>query len=85
VPSKRADYFYRTRVAVIRISVSPSTCQTDLRVPPTCPVNSYSNFVFCIVQIDDDLLYQDPSQPLLGSHRRAGLIPGRCQVVSECQ
>jgi len=48
-------------------------------------VDRHIDLVFGIVEIDDDFLYQNPSQPLFRSHGGAGRIPGRCQIVRECQ
>jgi len=72
-------------MTIVGVSASPGARQADLGVPPTRPVDRHSDFVFGIVQIDDDLLYQDPGQPLLGSHGGAGRIPCRSQIVCECQ
>jgi hypothetical protein len=72
-------------MSIIGISTSSGACHSDLSVPPARPVDRKSDFVLRIIQIYDDFLYQYPCQPLLGSHGSAGCVPGRRQIVCECQ
>jgi hypothetical protein len=85
VRSERSDHFYRTRMSIVGVSAGSGPRQADLGMPPSGPVDRHSDFVFVIVQIYDDFLYQNPGQPLLRSHGCAGRIPGRRQIVRECQ
>jgi hypothetical protein len=72
-------------MSIIGISTSPGAHDADLGVPPARPMDRHSDFVFSIIQIYDDFLYQYPGQPLLGSHGSAGRIPSRRKIVCECQ
>src|SRR2546422_3643342 len=44
--------------------------QPQLRMTATCPMNEQDNFAATFVDISDDLLNEDPNDPLLQPHVR---------------
>jgi hypothetical protein len=72
-------------MSIRRISARAGTGKAYFRVPSTLPVDCHGDFIRGFIQIYNNLLYQNPCQPLLCSHGSPGRIPDGCQIVCECQ
>ena len=80
-----ADDLDRTRVSIGGIAPCLDARDPHLRVSPADPVDQEHRFVGGVVEVDHDLLHQQPDEALLGPSVRPSGIPCGRQVVGEPQ
>jgi hypothetical protein len=70
---------------VSRVPAGPTPRHPDLGVAPADPVHHQDGLVAVLVEIDDDLLDQQPDEPLLGAGVCSRRIPDQRQIPGQSQ
>jgi len=83
VPTQGPDDFDGTRMPIFRIATRSHASNPYLGVSTTAPVNRHNRFIRSLVDIDDNFLDEDSSEPLFRLRPYAWGVPSRGEIVRE--